>query len=182
MGAKMGSMEGELAAASKYPSSDQNSTSTVICETLNEIAERHHRENNLILRGVPESDSSDLTGKTLIDKRVVVEILNEIDTTFTQDEIVRVQRLGRKEENRTRPVKVIFRESSAPKNVLVHKFKLKGSVRIYPDLTPMQMSQYRELRNELDARIKGGETNIALKFIAGTYKIVKGFPKNQTLN
>lgn len=151
---------------------------------LTEINDRAERANNIIVHNVSESNSNMIRDRIEEDKGKVMEMLVSINKEAAGADIVKVVRLGKQVDNRTRPLKVIFSNNKIAKDVLkaanissVHAFKVKS------DLTPLQRKCWTKVFEELDRRRSDGEENLTVKYrnnmpYITTNKNVKNHRKN----
>lgn len=87
--------------------------------------------------------------------------------------MVSVQRLGRREPEKKRPITVVLKSCQDAIWILKNKSKARKEVRVYDDKTPKQREELNQLRNSLKARTVGGEANLTIKYIKGSPKIVQ---------
>lgn len=143
-----------------------------VTETIfHEARERLWRANNVILFNVPENIN------TAQDHAAVEKI---IDKTECAGSVSKVLRLGKNIiENKPRPLKVTLSSSDKAQWLLKHKeFLASVNVTITDDKTPNQREYISNLREELDSRIKNGETNLTIRYNHGIPQIVSKTPKN----
>jgi hypothetical protein len=119
---------------------------------------------------VPESTKA---GSDYIteDKKQIVDIINSSDIQVAHS-IVRIQRLGQRQDNRVRPIKITFENSVDAKNLIYEKNKFPPNIKLKRDYTIMQRNHLRELWSQVEARKTKGDDNISVKFFNGTPKIV----------
>jgi hypothetical protein len=173
--AKLSSQEKEISLLTQQLESFARtpaSTNTLqVCDTLAEMTERSERSKNAKMFNVPEINKNDSTSNYMSEeKKQIDKILDSSDLPITQG-ILRVQRIGQRQENKTRPIKIVFENSDDAKNVIFGKKKFPPNIKIKQDYTIMQRNHLRELWNEV-TRKKNGEANIFVKLINGTPKIV----------
>jgi hypothetical protein len=149
-----------------------------VCDTLTELTERNTRSRNILLFNVPEVESNE-TGHSQNedDTARTTELIHSVET-FANIPIHKVQRLGMKQKNKIRPVKVILGHSEDARTILFNKFKLPKEIRVKQDLTQLQRSQLKSKWDELEIRKKKGEGDLAVRFVNGAPKIVKINKKN----
>lgn len=185
MAIKMGITEGELTAYKQMALNPQPITqssppmqSAEIIETLNEMEDRKVRASNLIIHNLPESSEMTQLNKIKDDANNVLKILNNIDDLNLQDNI-KMYRLGVRKGDKARPIKIELLNPETAKRILYNKQKLPDYIRIYQDQTLLQRKQLMDLRSELDARIKDGESNLTIKYINSVPRIIaKNIAKN----
>lgn len=140
---------------------------------MEEILERERRINNVILVGVKECDSDNGNARKTHDELSVTKLLcNIAGKADYSDKVVTVQRLGRREDGKTRPVKVVLSSRQDAVWILKNKSKAEREVRIYDDKTPKQREELQQLREVLRVRTETGETNLTIRYVRGVPKIV----------
>ena len=90
---------------------------------LEEIADerdRRSRENNIILHGVKETENP-TDENTFVDKFLTTLEETEKKPTF-------IERIGKKEENKNRPIKIAFKNENEKKAIFKKLGMLKGNV------------------------------------------------------
>ncbi|CAH2105001.1 unnamed protein product [Euphydryas editha] len=93
--------------------------------------------------------------------------------------IKKALRLGKYDAEKTRPLKICFDSHETVKTILRNRSNYKqDGVRFFSDQTPYQQKFLAKLIQELHQREEAGETNLIIKYIKGTPKIVKTQPKN----
>ncbi|CAH1109118.1 unnamed protein product [Psylliodes chrysocephalus] len=105
--------------------------------TINEIHERQRRANNSIMFNVPEASRQ----KTDFD--TVKEIVSEI---FQDLSIVKTIRVGKKNKNGNRLLKVALRNSDDALSIAKNKKKMKKESFLEVDLTIVQIYNTKQLR------------------------------------
>lgn len=140
---------------------------------LDEILERERRANNVILVGIKECTSDAANERKSQDESYVKKILLDIDSNCDYtDKVTSVQRLGRRESGKQRPIKVVFKSRIDAVRILRNKSKANKEVRLYDDKTPMQREELNRLRETLKIRTVNGEANLTIKYVKGHPKIV----------
>lgn len=187
MAVRMGILEGELSAFKSIPqtlSSEVNSQipPSNMCDVLTEIEERKMRANNVILFNIPES-VSDLTAINISeDNNKVSTALKNIDISINTQEI-KIYRLGAKKvTGKIRPIKLELKDSQLARTILINNKKFKDGIKAGNDQTLQQRRQLITLREELESRRNNGETNLTIKYVNSSPKIIEmqpnGVPKN----
>lgn len=131
-------------------------------DAINELEQRNSRRKNVVLFGLPEGHPSAPNDHNM-DRQSFSDILSTLNI---RDEIAveRCFRLGTK-GSRHRPLKVILKSQESRELLLKcasrlgrlaeqHKFR---KVFIKPDLTPMQLTEEKALRAQLQSRLDAGE-------------------------
>lgn len=156
------------------PVSDQSSMDTF----LTEVNERADRANNIIIYNIPESNSNEIQTRIEDDQQKISDLLAILNKDLAAEKILKVLRLGKKNENRPRPLKVVFSDSRVAKEVLVsgNKMANRHAYKIKNDLTVMQRDCISRVVTELNRRKAEGEENLILKYRNNMPFIAKGIP------
>lgn len=133
----------------------------LVAETIDRI----NRTKNIVVVGVPET----------IDNTEVVDNIKSVCGAGNVS-VVKAYRVGKKQVNKPRLVKIELLSSRDAFQILKDKNRLKDSVHsnyiIKRDETPRQRDYLKSLRSELDKRLREGEQNLTIKYIRGIPKIV----------
>lgn len=157
--------------------SDSSPSSALATEEMvNEMLERSKRSHNFIIYGSSEEGDSK---KNQIERDclTVQNILQEVGLADQSN--IRPIRLGKyvsTNRNRSRPIKVRLHSPDDALLVLRKFKKVKDKftgLSISPDRTPKQITYYKKIKSELDARVELGESNLKIKYINGIPRIVK---------
>lgn len=187
VGAKVGFLEGELKAytniSQQKPPQVQSLPNTIqdlpgICETLAEMEERKLRSKNIIMFNVPECSTGTQTDCMREDRNKVLSILNKVENVDTSE--IKMFRLGKKEMEKTRPIKIELSDQHQVKLVLQKKAidYQNVSIKTKKDLTWVQRQEIQNVWKELENRKNKGENNLTIKYINNSPKIVTTTPKN----
>lgn len=148
-------------------------------EIVQEVEERRARRVNIIVLGVSEPSISAKNDRNLHEKQAVGQIIKYLCPDVAIDNIT-LSRLGKYDPNRSKPrlIKVTLSDPALVHNILTKAKKLKDNpsyshIRIFSDKTPKQVEYCRALQVELRRRQSEGESDIAIRYIRGTPKIVK---------
>lgn len=135
-------------------------------EVIDESVERSIRACNVVLYNVKESSE---------DASVVNDLLEVIDVSLvvTPENVLR---LGKRNENKPRPIKLRFKNTDMARLCLRKQSALLGNatfsgVVVRDDKTPRQRQYLNALRDELQRRTDNGETNLTIKYINHVPKI-----------
>jgi hypothetical protein len=139
----------------KISNSNTESNSISDEKVISEICERQKRASNLMFYNV--SDDSAENAARVSDLEKVKSVLRDI--TNEDLNIMKTIRVGNVNKNGCRPLKVIFRYQEDVIMVLKNKKKIKKDKKIFldADLTPMQASRIKKLKEELNNRKTNGE-------------------------
>lgn len=145
-----------------------------------EIQDRAVRAKNVIVHGVPESQSQDTKERISHDCAQITEILNQINVSNQEFKAVR---LG-KPQNRTRPLKVIFDDEKTVSCCLRNRRQLlkDSDIKIKADLTVKQREQIKKAYLELEERKKYGEKDLSVRFIKGMPRVITKNMKSGSKN
>jgi uncharacterized protein YfkK (UPF0435 family) len=136
-----------------------------------EIEDRNRRRNNVIVCNMEESVLTERREIVNDDTTKVFNFLKNANGSLSYSDL-RCFRLGRGNNGKPRPIKVVLRSQNQVAEVMKNKFQLSNQYAVYRDQTVIQRNQYIKLREELNSRVKNGEKNLAIKFIKGCPKIV----------
>ena len=129
-------------------------------DALAEMDNRLVRMNNIVLRGLDESDGT-VDERLANDNKVVEQLFDVLNVD--PKIVMETKRLGKITANKNRPRLLrVSLQSSTQKSELFRKAKrLKNSrfknVYVHPDLTPMQRDLNFKLRREMKERRERGE-------------------------
>lgn len=135
-----------------------------------ELQERKSRECNVIMFNVPEAvDPCNATH----DVNLVAELLSSIAPS---DQIKKVIRLGKRNDSKPRPTKIILGSSDVARNIVKHRRHIQKGIHLKSDETPRQRQYMTALRKELDRRKQLGEIDLIIKYIGGIPRIIRKPP------
>ena len=130
-----------------------------------EIEMRMSKRENLIIFGVPESETGSVLDRKAADESYLNHLIQELD--IQNFEFKRLERIGKISANRGRLLKVSGVDLQKKQEILRRSRGLRNSnqykrVFINADLTPMQRQKQRELQSELrDRRTRGEDVIIS---------------------
>lgn len=160
----------------QMPPINQSALPTGYDDLILELQERTTRSKNIIIAGITERYSNNAAERREKDKLEAERIIDFIYPNCPKP--IKIIRIGKYDESKTRPIKLCFDNQETAKNILRNKINLKeDSIRIYSDQTPYQQKLMLNLKTELKRRLENGETNLTIKYIKGIPKIVTQ-PKN----
>ena len=137
-------------------------------EIIEEIDERNHRSNNLILFNLPESNATSSEQRKNDD---VLRCLNTIipDTNKDNSPVLSCVRLGTYNNAKVCPMKIMF---TSPQKALesIKAYRRVGNLYLNRDLTPRQQNMSYLIRFEFKTRKEKGENDIVLKYRRGFLK------------
>lgn len=154
----------------------EQSTSRGSMDVLNEVAERQHRERNLLIFNLQESQSADFTERKTMDIDSASKFL--IAHGIGAKPVATV-RLGKQVvTGRPRPLRIIFNDPQLARDALFKFIKSKVSgistdyrdVRMDNDLTTLQQVQKKEAMTQLTL-IRRTDSGAKLRFVNGSFRI-----------
>ena len=126
-------------------------------EVLNEQHDREKIKNNIILFGLEEGTEQDEEKNKKQDVVKTKEILTHVNPDVKLDKLdnATVMRIGNKQANKTRPVKIIMESQDDKNNILRNSRKLKhtdkfSKIGLTFDKTRKQQEEYRILKEKLE--------------------------------
>lgn len=140
-----------------------------------EMNDRNKRSMNVLFFNVAEQVDGN-------DKDLIIKALSDIkiDTIIAQG---KMKRLGKKTENNSRPILFRLDHRSDVINILKNWKKVKNGVKVSSDLTPLQKSMYKKLKD--DAK-KWNSTNQDHKkiviFVKGDPTLVDARPNTENIS
>lgn len=144
-------------------------------DVFSEFHDRERRKNNFIIFGQPDSNAEPNAEN---DKITALDIINNLMPNNQIDPAsIKVFRLGKFFTGKSRPMKVVCGSSEVASKVLLNAKCLKtkpglSNLSLSSDKTPRQLQEYRETKQRLMDRLAAGETNLKIKYINGSPRIV----------
>lgn len=116
--------------------------------------DRHSRRKNLVFFGIEESEKS----YKQLEQSILEVITDKMEIQCAKSEIDTVRRMGKKQEDKIRPVVVTFASTGRKMAILRGKKSLEAtSVYIKEDFPVKVLEKRRQLKDELDQHIKEGK-------------------------
>lgn len=148
-------------------------------DVVQEVSERNARKCNLVIFGLQESPQNSAAQHRLEhDTNGLSSIFSFISPETILGEVKPI-RLGKYDPSRTspRPIKIKLQNEGLVHDLIRNAKKLKDSaqfkgVRISLDRTPRQIAAYKSVKAELDKKIANGNSNLKIKYVGGSPKIV----------
>lgn len=146
-------------------------------EAIQEISEREYRKKNLMLFGVDELNSDEPEERKAHDMDITRKILEAACPEVIKDGL-KVYRIGKREQGKTRPVKVLMETEEDVKKVIKKAVITKtnkqfAKLAFSTDKTKQQLAQYKLVREELKRRSVAGEENLKIRYVKGEPRIIK---------
>lgn len=150
-------------------------------ETLMEITDRNKRQCNVILHGISESPNSNIESKKKHDCQQIKLLLSEVYQEANLDTI-RFFRIGDRKKSNPRPIKLVFPNADQAR-IFSKRFSEKyaedaDGISMSRDRTVRERNHLKKLRDELEVRKKGGESDLTIRYINGIPSISKLKQKN----
>ena len=138
-------------------SQELSNAATTIAE---ELAERDRKKNNIVVYNFPE-DSTEMAEKDNFTKMCK-------EATDLDINVLKFLRLGRKSDNRARPLLISLTSEGEKITLLSRAPKLRfheqyRNVYIAPDMTKLQRTKHKKLVDELKQRKQQGEENLIIR-------------------
>ena len=145
---------------------DNFKSTTASNDMLEELQMRMARSRNVIVSGLPEQSDGTADERRKKDEDDVERLLEKIEMSDALVE--KVSRLGKISQERSRLVRVSFREEEEKtqtlrKARLLRSFEKYRGVFVNPDRTPSQQKHFTKLRQELKVRRENGEDVIIFR-------------------
>ncbi len=183
---RINTMEGKQATSGESSTvNPQASTSSgngnTMEDVIKEMKDQEDRKRNIIFFNIPESKAKDMNERTKHDKEEVKEITKICNATIKKDDMLKAKRLGKKSEDKPRPLlievsndekkSVLFKNLSKLQNA-PDKYK---AVSVQNDLTQKQRAQEKILREEAKKKEQeaSGEAKFKVRGPPWDRKIVK---------
>lgn len=148
-------------------------------DAIRELSERESKKNNLMIFGCEETNSNDES-----ELKNIQDIIKSVCPEIKMDGL-KIRRVGIRNANKTRPLKVTLHSHSEVRNVF---FRAKDLVKIPEyrhlalgfDKTARQIAEYKSLKDEMQKRMDNGEKNLRIKYFRDIPRIIKisDEPKN----
>lgn len=132
---------------------------------LTEMAERQKRSCNIMIFNLPEKGEHEDEAAT---DQLISNLVN------CPLEIKKITRLGKKNKNGYRSLRVTLNSAEDVHKILRHKKNLDRSQKIFinSDLTIQQREILNQLKNEIKTRHRNGEQNLTIKHVNGEPRII----------
>lgn len=159
----------------KLPNVNGFETETVIAEMF----DRQRRASNIIIANMVEGAVSDESSSYIHnnDLQAVKDLLRDFNVNVNN---IKVFRLGRRNQQRPRLIKVVMSNSEDALTVLKSKTTIKVSnIKIFGDQTVSQRDYFKTVKNELQRLITNGDNSKTIRYINNKPTIV---PRENTKN
>lgn len=137
-----------------------------------EVYERQKGDNNLMIFNLPESNN-DLNEVQALMREIVSKPVN----------IIGANRLGERNKNGYRSLKVQIADSQAVLTIIKNLSKLNRNPKVYisTDLTTRQHDYINKLKCDIEHRKSENEPDLIIKYVHGIPQIVKKHTKTNSL-
>lgn len=142
------SMEKMQKDMEKNSQSVESCKSEVAMQSLEELRQREGRKTNILIYNITESNSENNDERKEYDKEVFHKICDAIEV---QAEAQKILRVGAKQNNKARPMKVILRNEEQQREILSSARKLGEQneelrkISIARDMTPLEREEMKKL-------------------------------------
>jgi len=150
---------------------------------INEQKDKESRANNVIVYNIAETTVVDRKEWMTQEKSYCLNLFNEaLDIKIKQEDIKRMLRLGKLEDNKCRPILIEFRDKAIKNQVIECAPKLRYASDLYSktiishDMTVMERAECRKLVNDAklqEANDHSGEWIYRVRGAPGQMRIVK---------
>jgi len=145
--------------------------------------DKEHRRNNVILYKVNESDLRRADDRNKADISFCLQLFNNcLNAGIDENDLVNVFRLGRREDNTSRPLMVQFASYTSKNQIMESLYRLKHAAQKYKnvivahDMTKLEQEKCRRLVEEAKAKEEEEDSAEYLYWVwgpPGGLKIVK---------
>lgn len=143
---------------------------TNVNNIVQEIHERQFRATNIIITNIQESSERDHIRRAEEDTQNVKRIFGDLSAEVT---IKKTFRLGKYDNIRNRPLKVVLNSSDEALYILRNKNSIKQpNINIFCDQTKMQRDYYLSVKKKLSEMISQGINDKTIKYINNIPTIV----------
>lgn len=149
------------------PSAEQKDNLSLVEEVLRESTEREKRSKNIILFNVAEETQDILT----VAKDIISHACSDVKT-----DNIKVYRVGKKVQDKNRPVKIELESATEAKNILKNKAQIREPyqhIKINNDQTFLQRKYLKQLREKLIDMNDNDNEKYGIKYIYGVPTIVE---------
>lgn len=137
-----------------------------------EVEERQRRSYSLVLFNLPEARKDSDVDRASDDTDRAHDIVLPNDTNHENIKILSCTRLGKFNNEKTRPLRISFASPQQAFDVL-KRYKRVRNLYLNRDLTKFQQNESFTIRSEYRARVQKGENDIILRYSNGMPRIVK---------
>lgn len=140
-----------------------------------ELADRNQRSRNILIYNIDENKQTPATqvssnGCLNDDRETIISILSNIVDIEACD--FTVSRVGRKMDDKPRPIKVVLPNPSWVLQIMRNKRNLTSQVKIVPDRTPRQRDHFKRLLSLMKFEHEKGNTNARIRYINGIPRLL----------
>lgn len=143
-------------------------------QIINEVNDRQNRAKNILIFKLNESELQTSQEREKEDTKKAAKIIEFLLPAINTENIKTV-RLGRKNNDKIRPLKITLNSREDALKLIWNKAKLRDSeynVMIGLDETELQRGYYKKMKSEYDERTKNGE-KLKIKYVNGLPQIMK---------
>lgn len=143
-----------------------NKTDFDVDSVMEEMYGRQKRASNIMIFNLPEEST------VAAEMNSIQEVIS--DTVSGPVSILSATRVGKRNKNGNRALKVTLSNSEIVMNIVKNRSKIKRDRKVFVnvDLTPLQRDKYRNLEDQMKQRISNGEKDLVIKYIHGVPQII----------
>lgn len=146
---------------------------------IEELNDRSNRARNVLLFNITENKSNDVSVRVKHDNVIAGKLIAIVLPNQTIK--FKTIRVGKPNRDKHRPLKVIFNDDTDARNFITHFAEeevkklddIFANISISRDRTVQERQYLKNLRSELDRRIKGGEKGLTIRYRNGIPVIVQ---------
>lgn len=147
-----------------------------VTETLQEINDREYKKKNLVVFGIQELDSDEAEERRCHDANFLCKMFEDVPVGFSTEKL-RVVRIGKRQQGKKRPVKLLLSSEKEVRKVLAKAKDIKkkpeyNKLGFASDKTRQQLLEYKAVKEDLKRRLDEGEEDLEIKYVKGEPKIV----------
>ena len=131
---------------------------------------REKKKNNLIVFNMPELEDASDNEELMRNDFDKIKQIYEGRAKLRERDLVNITRLGNKNQDKIRPILLVFKDEDVRTKILRNNRDLKymennvsSSIYVHIDRTPKQRQTEKVLREELNRRKNSGEKNIVIR-------------------
>jgi len=164
------SLDDKMASSATHSNSNVDSSTPhsnlTAADIVDEYRDRERRKLNVVVYNVPESKAEDSSRRKKDDATFVNSIFEALEIAIP--EMVDVTRLGPRNPDKNRILRVTFSDLEQKRSLLTNSKKLRllekfKKVYVNPDLSFQERKTQKVLRDELTRRKKAGEKDIYIR-------------------
>lgn len=162
---RVNALESQMVATAAKPEPQKTEEiKSQVEEAIDEYREREARKLNLVIFNLPESEKEEVEERRTEDTAAIKDLISLTGCEATPTKFLR---LGARNDDRIRPVKLELESTSDKWKILKGARKLKDTrlrtIGIAPDLSKKQRTERKQLKEEIETRKAQGEENLMIR-------------------